>query len=402
MNSLFRASVASKKFTELILTSKIVQKLPSIQTRRWLGESLYQHGQSPRSRKIVGFWLLGCAGLTYGGVALGGLTRLTESGLSMVNWDLFRTMKPPLNEADWLREFENYKQYPEYKFKSSNEEMTLKDFKFIWTMEYLHRMWGRGIGLAFLIPCAYFWYRGRFNRQMKIRMSLATVLIGAQGLIGWWMVKSGLDPRKNSDSDIPRVSQYRLVAHLGMAYVLYTVFLWCGLSHVLTPFDVKNQTHSKVAGIGKLRGMAHGSKTLILLTALMGGFVAGLDAGLVYNSWPKFADKWIPENMLSKVPAWRNFFDNQVTVQFIHRNLAYLTLISITTTWIAGRRLNLNPRAKVALHSLLLMGYAQALLGITTLLNYVPVWLASLHQNGSVALVTLVFWLSNEIRRIPK
>ncbi|GMR37292.1 hypothetical protein PMAYCL1PPCAC_07487, partial [Pristionchus mayeri] len=347
-------------------------------------------------RKKVGVWLLGCAGMVYGAVALGGVTRLTESGLSMVNWDLFRTMKPPLSEAEWVTEFERYKQFPEYKFKSSNEEMTLSQFKFIWTMEYTHRMWGRAIGLAFVIPCAYFWARGYFARPMKVRMLLAGSLIGIQGLVGWWMVKSGLDPSQNS-SDVPRVSQYRLATHLSLAFVLYSMFLWTGLSHVLKPID-----HTKLAGIGKLRGLAHGSKTLVFTTAVMGAFVAGLDAGLVYNSWPKYADNWIPENLTSRTPLWKNAFENEVTVQFLHRNLAYLTLASITATWLVGRRMNLSKRAKIALHGAMAMGYTQAILGISTLVHFVPVWLAAAHQSGSMALITFCMWLTNELRRVPK
>ncbi|KAE9554204.1 hypothetical protein FO519_002568 [Halicephalobus sp. NKZ332] len=381
---------------------KSIQQVPKVyqnvvtESRRFLGESLTNASVTSKSRKAIGFWLLGCAGMTYGAVALGGVTRLTESGLSMVNWDLFKTMKPPFSNKEWEEEFEKYKQFPEYKFKGG-EEMTLNEFKFIWTMEYLHRMWGRAIGIAFLVPCAYFWIRGRFNPGMKKRMFLAGSLLIAQGGIGWWMVKSGLDPSNNSDKDVPRVSQYRLATHLTMAFVLYSIYLWTGLSHVLTPSD-----HSKIAKIGKLRGLAHGSKTLIFTTAIIGAFVAGLDAGLVYNSWPKYADKWIPEHLMSKEPVWRNFFENQVTVQFLHRNMAYLTLASVTMTWLIGRRMALSRRAKMALHGLMLMGYTQAILGISTLVYHVPVWLAALHQSGSMALITFAMWFTSEIRRIPK
>ncbi|MFH4981029.1 hypothetical protein AB6A40_007738 [Gnathostoma spinigerum] len=366
-------------------------------TKRYvvLGTALGE-GVSASHRRKIGIWLLGCAGMVYGAVALGGVTRLTESGLSMVNWDLFRTMKPPFGRAQWESEFERYKQYPEYEYKNSNELMTLSDFKFIWFMEYFHRMWGRAVGLVFFVPCLYFWARGRFSGPMKKRMLLAGALVCAEGLIGWWMVKSGLDPTKNSDPH-PRVSQYRLATHLTMAFVLYTIFLWTGLSNFFKPFD-----HTGIKDIGRLRGMTHGSKTLIILTAVVGAFVAGLDAGLVYNSWPKYADHWFPEGLLSMEPKWRNFFDNPTTVQFVHRNLAYLTLLSVTATWIFGRRMQLGKRAKIALHSMMIMGYAQVALGIAALLYYVPVWLGSLHQNGSMAVMTFAFWLSNELRRIPK
>ncbi|CEF62384.1 Cytochrome c oxidase assembly protein COX15 homolog [Strongyloides ratti] len=341
-------------------------------------------GLTSGQKKTIGVWLLGCAGMVYGAVALGGLTRLTESGLSMVQWDLIKTMKPPITQKDWEEEFARYKQFPEYKYKTKTDEMTLKEFKFIFYMEYFHRMWGRAIGIAFLLPCAYFWMKGRFTKPMKIRMAVSSGLLLAQGGIGWWMVKSGLDPSNNSNKDIPRVSQYRLATHLG-------------LNFVLKPVD-----HSNVPKLGRFIGLAHTSKALIFITAMIGALVAGLDAGLVYNSWPKFAETWIPENMLSRSPSWRNFTENPVTVQFVHRNMAYLTLIVITSTWIIGRRMPLPPRTRKALAGLVMMGYTQAALGILTLIYYVPVSLAACHQSGSMALLSFSLWLASELKRIPK
>ncbi|KAL3993746.1 hypothetical protein ACH3XW_18845 [Acanthocheilonema viteae] len=374
-----------------------ISRITNIMKRRMaLGVPLSDH-LTPSQRRKIGTWLLGCAGMVYGAVALGGITRLTESGLSMVNWDLLHTMNPPWSKDEWEAEFERYKQFPEYKFKSSNEEMTLAEFKFIWAMEYIHRMWGRMLGIVFLVPCAFFWIKGRFSSAMKKRMFTVGTLICLQGLIGWWMVKSGLDPKNNSNKEIPRVSEYRLATHLTLAFVLYTMFLWTGLSHIFTPHD-----HTNVNKIGQLRGMTHLSKTMIILTAVMGAFVAGLDAGLVYNSWPKYAGSWLPEDLWLKDPKWRNIFENPVTAQFMHRNMAYLTLLSITLTWLVGRRMVLSRRAKIALHSLMGMIYVQALLGIAALVHYVPVYLGVLHQNGSMAAITFAFWLSNEIRRVPK
>uniref|UniRef100_A0A914ZNJ8 Cytochrome c oxidase assembly protein COX15 n=1 Tax=Parascaris univalens TaxID=6257 RepID=A0A914ZNJ8_PARUN len=361
-----------------------------------LGTQLTE-GQTASQRKVIGVWLLGCAAMVYGAVAIGGATRLTESGLSMVEWDLFRSMKPPLTTRQWEEEFERYKRFPEYKYKSSSEEMSLSQFKFIWTMEYLHRMWGRAVGVVFLLPCIYFWAKGRFNSPMKKRMLIAGSLLIGQGLIGWWMVKSGLDPTNNSNAEIPRVSQYRLATHLTMAFVLYTIFLWTGLTHFFVPND-----HTHLPKIGRLRALTHCSKTLIVTTAVMGAFVAGLDAGWVYNSWPKFADRWIPEDLMTRTPKWKNCFENPTTAQFLHRNLAYLTLASVTATWLVGRRMNLARRAKFVLHSTMIMSYTQVLLGIAALVHYVPLWLGVLHQSGSMAVMTFVFWLSNEIRRIPK
>ncbi|VDM92762.1 unnamed protein product [Litomosoides sigmodontis] len=375
---------------------KISRITDALKRRMILGVPL-SHPLTSVQRRAIGAWLLGCAGMVYGAVALGGVTRLTESGLSMVNWDLFRTMKPPWSNDEWEAEFERYKQFPEYKFKSSNEEMTLAEFKFIWAMEYIHRMWGRTVGIVFLIPCAFFWTKGHFSSAMKRRMFIVGTLICFQGLIGWWMVKSGLDPTGNSNKEIPRVSEYRLATHLTLAFVLYTMFLWTGFSHIFTPYD-----HTNVNKIGRLRGMAHLSKTMIILTAVMGAFVAGLDAGLVYNSWPKYAESWLPEDLWLKDPKWRNIFENPTTAQFMHRNMAYLTLLSITLTWLVGRRMLLSRRAKIALHSLMGIIYVQVILGIATLVHHVPIHLAALHQNVSMAAITFAFWLSNEIRRIPK
>ncbi|KAL6735914.1 hypothetical protein Aduo_006313 [Ancylostoma duodenale] len=355
-------------------------------------------GINAQQCKRVGYWLFLCAGMCYGAVAIGGLTRLTESGLSMVNWDLFRSMRPPLTQKEWEEEFERYKKYPEYHYKSSSEEMTLSQFKFIWHMEYGHRMWGRLTGVVFLLPCIYFWARGYFPVTMKRRMAIAAAMMLAQGGIGWWMVKSGLDPSNNSESSVPRVSQYRLATHLTIAFLLYSLFLYNGISHFVSP----QAQIAKIPNFGMLRGLSHGSKALVFITAFMGAIVAGLDAGLVYNSWPKFGETWIPENMLSRSPKWRNFFENDVTTQFIHRNLAYLTLVTITATWIVGCRMGLPRRAKIALHSTMIMAYAQAALGIYALLYYVPVWLGSLHQCGSMTLLSFALWLTNELRRIPK
>jgi cytochrome c oxidase assembly protein subunit 15 len=352
------------------------------------------------SSKIVGFWLLGCSGVVYGTVAVGGLTRLTESGLSMVKWDLIKTMKPPISQKDWEMEFEIYKKYPEYKHKlAAQEEITIDQFKFIWTMEYVHRMWGRAVGLIFLVPCTYFWLRGYFSTKITRRMFLAGSLIIAQGLIGWWMVKSGLHQTTDisDESFVPRVSQYRLVVHLSLAFVLYGVLLWNGLSFLLSPFD-----HSKLHAIGRLRGLVHGSKFSIFSTVLLGAFVAGLDAGLVYNSWPTYEGKWIPHELLAGHIGINEFFSNPVSVQFLHRNMAYLTLFVVALTWIKGRKMALGSRAKFALHALLAACFMQAALGIGTLVYQIPISLASIHQNGALILYSTVIWLANEIRRIPK
>jgi cytochrome c oxidase assembly protein subunit 15 len=279
--------------------------------------------------------------------------------------------------------------------------MTLDEFKFIFWMEYGHRMWGRTIGAFFAIPAVYFWSKGYFNKGMKIRVGAFGVLIGLQGLMGWYMVKSGLEDRFHAENDVPRVSQYRLAAHLSFAFVLYTLFLWSALDHLLPPQKLQQITKSA----RRFRMVAHGTKAMIFLTALSGAFVAGLDAGLVYNSFPKMADRWIPSDILAFSPTMRNFTENPTTVQFDHRVLGTSTLTLICGLWLLSRRCKLPPRAYKAATAVAVMGWMQVILGITTLLTYVPVPLAASHQSGSLVLLSMAVWLTHEcklLKKLPK
>ncbi|XP_061601479.1 cytochrome c oxidase assembly protein COX15 homolog [Cololabis saira] len=346
------------------------------------------------TNRIVGRWLLGCSGLVVGAVVLGGVTRLTESGLSMVDWHLVREMKPPQTDAEWEAEFSKYQQFPE--FKILNHGMTLPEFKFIFYMEWGHRMWGRLVGLAYILPTMYFWKKGYFNRSMKGRVLGLCGFVFFQGLLGWYMVKSGLEEKPESH-DIPRVSQYRLSAHLGSALLLYCASLWTGLT-LLLPAHKMTETRSLM----QLRKFAKGTGGLVFLTALSGAFVAGLDAGLVYNSFPKMADKWIPDDLLAFSPTLKNFFENPTTVQFDHRVLAIGSLSAITGLYLFSRRMLLPRRAKIAISLLAAMAYTQVALGISTLLLYVPTPLAATHQSGSVALLSLAIWVLAELRKMPK
>lgn len=280
--------------------------------------------------------------------------------------------------------------------------MTLDEFKFIFWMEYGHRMWGRLIGGFFALPAAYFWYKGYFQRSMKVRVGIFGTLIGLQGLMGWYMVKSGLEDRFQGPTDVPRVSQYRLASHLSLAFVLYTLFLWNAFEHLMPS---KHQVGEVTAKALKLRKFAHISKGMVFLTAISGAFVAGLDAGLVYNSFPKFADRWIPSDLLAFSPTIKNFTENPTTVQFDHRILGTTTLALITYTWIMSRKCNIPPRAKKAATAVLIMGWMQVVLGISTLLTYVPTDLAASHQSGSLVLLSLAVWLTHELKflkLIPK
>ena len=275
---------------------------------------------------------------------------------------------------------------------SVHREITLSEFKRIFYMEYAHRMWGRAIGVAFAIPAAYFWLRGRMPRSMKPRVLIYGSLLLFQGLLGWFMVKSGL--KENPESvDTVRVSQYRLAAHLGSALILYSLLFWSAHTLLFQP-EMLHETKC----LHRLRRATHVGKAVVFLTALSGAFVAGLDAGLVYNSFPKMANRWIPDDITALDPKWRNVFENPTTVQFNHRVLGTATLVGILGIWLMARPVSLPRRARLAVNCLAGMAGVQVSLGVATLLCYVPVWMASLHQTGSVLVLTAVLWLSRELK----
>lgn len=345
-----------------------------------------------KTDKYVGFWLLGCCGTVFGTVVLGGVTRLTESGLSIVQWNPVKGVKAPTTLQEWEAEFELYKNYPEFKY--CNKNMSLDDFKRIWYMEYAHRLWGRGVGLAFVVPMAAFWLKGWIKPQYKKAMLGFGALIGFQGALGWYMVKSGLD-HDPQGAHVPRVSQYRLAAHLGSAFLLYSGMLHVALKHLVQPT-------SSFPGNRRLLGFGVGVSHLVFLTALSGAFVAGLDAGLIYNSFPKMGDHWVPPEYLSHQPTYRNFFENPSTVQFNHRILGITTFSSVVGLWLAARPANLPPRARLAVNAMLAVAIAQVSLGIATLLYYVPTELAATHQAGSLTLLTMAIWFVGELKKIVK
>ncbi|XP_011641205.1 cytochrome c oxidase assembly protein COX15 homolog [Pogonomyrmex barbatus] len=389
-----RYNISSRECRSFLLQKRSF-KQENVVTRNYASKPNSKHD------KIVGSWLLICGGMVFVAVALGGVTRLTESGLSMVNWKLLGE-KMPLNEAQWLSEFEHYKQFPEYKI--SNYDMTLEEFKRIWWMEYLHRTWGRLIGAVFVIPAAYFWYKGMLHLGMKKRLVIYGSLLGLQGLMGWYMVKSGLEDRFVEPSDIPRVSQYRLAAHLGLALFLYSGFLYNALYYLIPAqkLTVDLSGTNTLKALKRFRGLIYSTKGLVFFTALSGAFVAGMDAGLIYNTFPKMADKWIPDNILAMSPVLKNFTENPTTVQFDHRILGVTTLALITCVGILSRKHNLPGRGKKAVAAILCAGYLQVLLGISTLLYQVPLSLATLHQSGSLILLSTAMWAAHELRHLGK
>lgn len=340
-----------------------------------------------RHARIIAAWLLvGCA-LVAATLVVGGLTRLTGSGLSMVDWEPVSGVVPPMSAEGWEREFAAYRDSPEYLLV--NRGMSLAEFKRIFWFEYAHRLLGRVIGLVFIIPFAVFLLRRMIPPFLIPRLLLLLALGGAQGLLGWWMVRSGL-------VDIPRVSPYRLTAHLALAVLVYALTLWTALS-LLRPVPVT--CGDPAAGFGgKLRRGAGFVLGLAALTLLSGGFVAGLDAGLVYNTFPKMGYGWIPPGLFGADPWWLSPFEDRVTAQFNHRVLAMILLAAVTALWWACARRAPDPAATWA-HAGFVIVWWQATLGVATLVYFVPIWLAVLHQANALLLFTALLGLTFELRR---
>ena len=337
-----------------------------------------------KSRRSIAIWLLVCCVTIYAMVVLGGVTRLTGSGLSMVKWEPVIGVLPPLSQTEWEKVYLLYQQYPEFKLKNSH--MDLEAFKGIFWLEYAHRVLGRLIGVIFLLPLIYFLVRKKIDRSFFPKLTLMFLLGGLQGLLGWYMVKSGL-------SQDPHVSQYRLTAHLGFAFLIYAYIFWIALD-LLSLADKKRAIDDN-PGLRKFSFLVTG---LISITVLSGGFVAGLKAGLAYNTFPLMDGQWIPEGLFTLDPGWANFFENVTTVQFDHRLLATLLFILIPIYWYIALRRNSNPGIRLGLHLLLFTLIVQIALGISTLLFYVPVALAATHQGVALALFTLALFLSHELR----
>lgn len=326
-------------------------------------------------KEMRGYWFLGTSGLVAGIVVLGGLTRLTESGLSMVDWN-FVHFKAPQNPAEWEKYFQKYQQFPEYQMQ--NCAMSVEEFKRIYWMEHAHRVYGRLLGLWILVPGALMYRRSSpFVKKMILASSGLVVF---QGLLGWWMVKSGLDAEMVQD--VPRVSQYRLTAHLTSALVLFVLSLRTGLK-------VIRNTQVGVISNGRFSKGAKHMTAAIFVTAMSGGMVAGLDAGMIYNSFPKMGTEWFPSDGWNKRLGVRNFTENPSLVQFIHRCLAISTLTGISAFWWLWRKQLPPGQQRSLLNALMAIGWLQASLGVSTLLLGVPIAIASMHQTGSLALLAL-------------
>jgi cytochrome c oxidase assembly protein subunit 15 len=327
-----------------------------------------------RDGPAVQAWLYGLCAIIFAMILVGGATRLTDSGLSITEWQPIMGIVPPLSDAAWQDAFAKYRQIPEYELV--NKGMSLAEFKVIYWWEWAHRFLGRMIGFAFLIPFLFFWLRGRVSPKMMPRLIFVFVLGGLQGGLGWYMVKSGLVDRVD-------VSQYRLAAHLSAAVLIFGYIFW--VAHRM------GAQGERAAGAGQgLRLSAMGLTAAVFIQIALGAFVAGLDAGQGYNTWPMMDGAFIPAGLGTMTPWYANLFENALTVQFDHRMAAYaIVLWTLLHTFLVFWRVQSPPLAKSAvLVAVAVM--CQVALGIGTLLSKVTVALGLAHQ----ALAIIVFALA--------
>jgi cytochrome c oxidase assembly protein subunit 15 len=328
----------------------------------------------------LAIWLLVCCALVFAMVVVGGITRLTHSGLSIVEWQPIVGTIPPLDEKAWHEAFLKYRQTPE--FLQVNPEMNLAGFKRIFWWEYFHRLLGRATGAVFLLPLLWFALRKRIPRPLAWKLAGIFALGGLQGAMGWYMVQSGL-------VDDPRVSQYRLTAHLGFALLIYASMLWIALDLFL-PRGTESVPRA-------LRRFAFALAALVFVMALSGAFVAGIRAGLAYNSFPLMNGHIVPPGMFVLDPWYLNFFNNIATVQFDHRAIAWLLAFLVLWFWLRVRRSGAPPRARLAADLLLATLALQVALGIATLLLVVPIPLAAAHQAGALLVFTAALFAAHSL-----
>jgi len=323
--------------------------------------------ENPRALII---WLVTCATMVAAMMLIGAVTRLTESGLSMVEWRPLIGALPPLSTPEWERIFDLYRKTSEYRLE--NAGMSLSEFKTIFWWEFIHRLWGRLIGVAFGVPLLWYWWRGYIPPRLRLHLIALFVLGGAQGIIGWWMVESGFVDRHD-------VSQYRLTVHLSMAFLILGYMLWL----------VADLATGTIVGRRTPDWLCHLLSTVLIavfVTVMSGGLVAGLGAGFDFNTWPLIAGAWIPSDVFGTIPFWSAAFEDILTVQFDHRMLAYTTVTGVLCTCGLGYRVAQSRWQKLILILFAGLAFMQFLLGIATLLSVVDISLAVMHQAGAILL----------------
>jgi len=330
--------------------------------------------------RAIASWLLFVAGMVFTMAVIGAITRLTESGLSIVEWQPITGAVPPLNEAQWMAEFEKYQRIPEYQLV--NKGMSQEDFKRIYFWEWLHRLWGRLIGLAFLVPLVWFWAKGRIPRPLRPRLAGLFALGGLQGVVGWYMVQSGLADRVD-------VSHYRLALHLGLAILIYALLIGTALGLL-----EDRRPHQWTAAPKGLKVHGHIALALLAATIGWGAFVAGQDAGLAAADFPTTNGHWIPPEV--GFGGWISLVEEAVAVQWAHRVLAAGTLLAVVAFWVRAK--SAEGRVAWAARALLLATLAQFALGIGTVQSQVSIPVAALHQANAMVLVALFVWTLHEMR----
>ena len=395
-------------------TNEQLQSSPLAALSHKIGSRPAKRAANPSSfpstcSKSSAYWLLASAASVFGIVVFGGLTRLTESGLSITEWRPVTGSLPPRDREAWEEEFARYRRSPE--FKMLNSRMNLEEFQQIYWMEWTHRLWGRVVGVTFLLPTAYFIVRRRVSRPMAGRLVAICGLIGFQGGLGWWMVKSGLKDDLLERGQHPRVSQYRLAAHLGTAFVAYLAMLYNGLSILRERRLLRDPEQGMALAqslqrpeLRRFKRLVAGLAVLVFATAMSGALVAGLDAGLIYNDFPWMGQGLVPptrellDPFYSHTPdrtdlVWRNMLENPVLVQLDHRALATTTFAAILALWGYARFRRrvctaLPPESHKALRGVVQLACVQVALGISTLWYLVPTPLAAAHQAGALALLS--------------
>ncbi len=326
-----------------------------------------------KANKSIVIWLFTGCFLIFIMVLVGGITRLTDSGLSMTDWHIITEVIPPLNEQQWEAAFDEYKQFPEYQKINSNYDFQLEDYKFIYFWEWFHRLLGRLLGVVFIIPFIYFWVTKKLDKETLKNCFVLLFLGGFQGFLGWYMVKSGL-------VDNPYVSHYRLAMHLITAFITFAFTFWVALNLI---YPKKEPEYIS------FRNLLRFTYFILIIQIVWGAFVAGLNAGLIHNTWPLMNDgKLIHESVfIEQQPVWRNFIEGKSGVQFIHRYLAYVVVALILIIWVKAKQLTLTFAQQQSVNWLLILVGVQFVLGIFTLLYAVPLSLGVLHQIGAFFLL---------------
>lgn len=335
--------------------------------------------------KYVIIWLLSGCLLLFVMVVVGGITRLTNSGLSMTDWHLVTDTFPPLTEEKWSQAFEEYKKFPEYQKINIHNDFTLSDYKFIYFWEWFHRFIGRIIGLVFIIPFFYFLIRKRLSNETLKKCAVLLGMGAFQGFLGWFMVRSGL-------IDNPDVSHFRLALHLTFAFITFAYTLWVALDLIYP---------TKLNAIFPLQKIARIAMVFLIVQIIYGGFVAGLNAGLIHNHWPLMSDgQFLHESVILEKDSWfLRLTEGKSGVQFVHRTLAYVVVGLMFLLFYKSKKYVLSDQQKYGLYAMVVIVFLQFTLGVFTLLYSVPLWLGLIHQVMAFFLLTAMTYTLHRLSK---